>query len=283
MSKIQTAIEAARKRHEVVQAQSSAPAGAFSAQAVDHTPSSSNGRLMMDNVRRVAVNLETCNANRILTHDTPHPAEGAYRMLRTRLMQNKRSSGWRILGISSINQNEGKTSTAINLAISIAAEIGQEVVLVDLDLRRPSIHTYLGIDADEFTCLTQFLEGGAQNLGDLLICPDIDRLGCLLSAIPLPQPSDVLASPRGKRLFEELRRQLPPETIVIVDLPPLFSTDDALAVAPMLDGLLLVVAEGYTNREDLADARLLVQEFNVIGTLLNKSVEKDNKRTHYDY
>lgn len=237
----------------------------------------------MGNVRRVAVNLETLKANRILTHDTRHPAEAAYRMLRTRLMQKTRSRGWRILGISSVNQNEGKTFIAINLAISIAAEIGQEAVVVDLDLRRPTIHTYLGIDADEFTGLTQYLDGGAQDLGDLLICPDIDRLGCLLNAIPLPQPSDVIASPRGKRLFEDLRRQLPPETIVIVDLPPLFSTDDALAVAPMLDGLLLVVAEGYTKREDLADARLLVQEFNVIGTLLNKSIEKDNKRTHYDY
>ena len=282
MSKIQAAIEAARKRHEAVQAQSSIPATS-SAQAVDHTTSSGNGRLSMRNVRRVVVNLETFKANRILTHDTPHPAEAAYRMLRTRLMQKKRSSGWRILGISSINPGEGKTFTAINLAISIAAEIGQEAVLVDLDLRRPTIHTCLGIDADEFTGLTQYLEGGAQNLGDFLICPGIDRLGCLLSAIPLPRPSDVLASPHGKRLFEELRQQLPPETIVIVDLPPLFSTDDALAVAPMLDGLLLVVAEGYTKREDLADARQLVQEFNVIGTLLNKSVEKDNKHTHYDY
>jgi Mrp family chromosome partitioning ATPase len=235
----------------------------------------------MANVRRVAVNLEDFKANRIVTHDSRHPAEAAYRMLRTRLMQKKRTQGWQILGISSLGQDEGKTFTAINLAISIAAEVGQEAVLVDLDLRRPAIYAYLGIDESMFTSLTHYLDGRAENLGDLMICPGIDRLGCLLSSEQLAQPSDVLASPLGKRFFEELRHRLPPETIVIVDLPPLLSADDALAVAPMIDGLLLVVAEGHAKRNELADARQLIEEFNVVGTLLNKSVDRDNRNVYY--
>jgi protein-tyrosine kinase len=68
-----------------------------------------------------------------------------------------------------------------------------------------------------------------------------------------------------------------PQTIIVVDLPPLLSTDDALVVAPMLDALLFVVAEGETKRSELAEAHHLLAEFNVIGTVLNKSVEADPK------
>jgi Mrp family chromosome partitioning ATPase len=192
-----------------------------------------------------------------------------------------RSNNWRVLGVSSIGPGEGKTFTAINLAISIAAEVDQEALLVDLDLRRPSVHSYLGVDGSEFKSLSQYLQGGAIELRDLLICPGFDRLACVLSATPLERPSDLLASPRGKQLFEAIRNRLPPEVIVVVDLPPLLSVDDALAVAPMLDALLFVVAEGHAEREALAEARELLQEFNVIGTLLNKSIETERRKGYY--
>jgi Mrp family chromosome partitioning ATPase len=281
MSRLKTALESARKKREASQGLSSGSLVGGQATVAAHPLPSGDDLLRMGKVRRVPANWEAFKANRILTQDAHSPAVSAYRMLRTRLMQKMRSHGWRILGVSSLGQNEGKTFTAINLAISIAAEIGQEAVLVDLDLRRPSVFTYLGIDAGQFTSSTRYLEGSVADIGELLICPGVDRLGCLLSADSLDQPSDVLASPHGKRLFDDLRRRLPPETVVIVDLPPLLAVDDALAVAPMLDGLLLVVAEGYAKRNEIADARELLQEFNVIGTLLNKSVETDNRKHYY--
>jgi Mrp family chromosome partitioning ATPase len=196
-------------------------------------------------------------------------------------MQSMRSNGWRVLGISSIGPNEGKTFTAINLAISIVAEIDQEAVLVDLDLQRPSIHTQLGIDAGEFKSLSDYLEDGTQDLGDLLVCPGIERLGVLLSASPLQGSSDLLASARGRELFAELRGRLPSNVVIIVDLPPLLAADDALAVSPMLDALLLVVAEGQAERSDVEEARQMLEEFNLIGSVLNKSVAKDTKRSYY--
>jgi len=234
-------------------------------------------------LRQVTVDQKTFDANRLirLDSDSKHPALGAYRMLRTRLMQSMRSNGWRILGISSIGQNEGKTFTAINLAISIAAEVGQEAVLVDLDLRRPSVYSNLGIDKNDFIELGDYLEGGTKDLSNFLTSPGIDRLGTLLGATPMAHSSELLASPRGKQLFAELLVRLPSNAVVIVDLPPLLVADDALAVAPMLDALLLVVAEGQAERSDLADAQQILQEFNLIGTVLNKSVEKDSKHSHY--
>jgi capsular exopolysaccharide synthesis family protein len=235
----------------------------------------------MSSLPNIATDAAVLNANRILSPDTPHQAEGAYRMLRTRLMQKMRSNGWRTLGVTSIGPNEGKTFTAINLAVSIAAEVGQEVLLVDLDLRRPSVHRYLGIDPSEFASVGQYLDGTSEKLGEMLVCPGIDRMGCLLTGVPLDQPSDLLASPRGKQLFDDLRRELPPETVIVIDLPPLLTVDDALAVAPMIDALLFVVAEGETKRDELTDARQLLEEFNLVGTLLNKSIDTDSRKNYY--
>jgi len=283
MSKIQTALDRAKGGRADARGQSTSQAAASTFDARGKVAYRNTGLLDVNNLRRVNVDWETFKANRLLTQDPTvrHPAQGAYRMLRTRLMQSMRSNGWRVLGISSIGPDEGKTYTAINLAISIVAEMDQEAILVDLDLQRPSVYTQLGIDAGEFKSLSDYLEDGTQNLGDLLVSPGIERLGVLLSANPLQGSSDLLSSTRGKELFAELRGRMPPEAVIIVDLPPLLVADDALAVSPMLDALLLVVAEGQAERSDVAEARQMLQEFNLVGTVLNKSIEKDSKRAQY--
>lgn len=239
--------------------------------------------IALSGIRRIALDEGVFAGNHLLQNDAEnrHPARSAYRMLRTRLMRNMRSNNWRILGVSSIGKGEGKTFTSINLAISIAAELGQEAVLVDLDLQRPSVNQYLGADPADFTSLRTYLEDDSKDIADLLVCPGIERLGCMLSHDPFERSSDVLASPRGKQLFTELRERIFEKTVIIVDLPPLLATDDALAVAPMLDALLLVVAEGEAERADLADAKHMLEEFEVIGTVLNKSRESEGNRPDY--
>ena len=239
--------------------------------------------LLVGNSRTVTIDQDIRHNSKILVQDTTerHAAEGAYRMLRTRVMRSMRSNNWRILGVSSGSQNEGKTYTAINLAISIAAEVDQEVVLIDLDLRRPKVCEYLGVDADDITDLKAYFEDEERDLQTMMVCPEIERLGCLLSSQPLDRPSDLLGAARGRTLFEELRDRLAPDVVIIVDLPPLLAADDALAVAPMLDAFLLVVAEGQAERQDLEEVRTLLQDFNHIGTVLNKSVEKDSRRANY--
>ena len=259
--------------------------------AVDLPVAANNGveetspRLSVEMLPQVNVDWEVLEANRILTFDAEecHPAQGAYRMLRTRLMQNMRANNWRILGVSSIGENEGKTFTAINLAICIAAEFGQEAVLVDLDLRKPTIYRYIGVDPDDVTGLKDYLEDESRDLVDLCVNPGIDRLGVLLSTEPLARSSDMLASARGTQLFADLRSRFSKNAIIIVDLPPLLATDDALAVASMLDALLLVIAEGQAERKDVLEVSHMLEYFNVIGTVLNKSVEKDSRRTSYYY
>jgi len=281
MSKIQRAVERAKKTQ--------ANTG-IKEDTIEHVPNAANQFALADSLRLdigkmpfIDVSEAVLNENRILTHPGAprHPVQGAYRMLRTRLMQILRSNNWRVLGVSSIGENEGKTFTAINLAISIAAEIDQQAVLVDLDLQRPSVHKYFGLDSSDIYSLREYLGDEHRDLADLFVCPGIDRFGLLMSAEPLARSSDVLASPRGVQLFAELIGLLPKDAIIIVDLPPLLATDDALAVAPMLDALLLVVAEGQAERHDVLDARQVLESFNVVGTVLNKSVEKDSRKSSY--
>jgi protein-tyrosine kinase len=280
MSKIEAAIQRARRLHKEAEAEWSS--GSSKAQ-LPSAPGRERGptarpSLSADMLRRVNMDRDVARENRVLGHDiNPSGGQSEYRMLRTRLMQRMRSNKWRVLGVSAAGEAEGKTLTALNLAISIAAEVGQEAVLLELDMRRPNISKILGISPQDFTSVSNYLRDGANDVQELLFCPGIERLGCILCSEPLERASDLLASASGQQLFTELRRQLLPQTIIVVDLPPLLSTDDALVVAPMLDALLFVVAEGQTKRNELAEAQHLLAEFNVIGTVLNKSVEADAK------
>jgi capsular exopolysaccharide synthesis family protein len=286
MSKVQTAVERAKELR-----QKDHPPGTGESRTTDRKASAratnihSAPSISVEQLRTIKVDPETLKRNRIVTDDSTdtHPVQNAYRMLRTRLMQNMRSNGWRVLGVSSIRENEGKTFTAINLAISIAAEIGQEAVLIDLDLRKPSIHSCFGIESHQVAGLKEYFEDNRSDVSKLLVCPEIERLGLLLSAVPLARSSDILVSDRGRQLFDELRSRLSERTVIIVDLPPLLAADDALAVAPLLDALLLVVAEGQSERSDILESRHILESFNLIGTVLNKSLDKDSKRKSYYY
>jgi Mrp family chromosome partitioning ATPase len=220
--------------------------------------------------------------NRILVETDPRqPAESAYRILRTRVLRQMRTNGWRRLGITAARPGEGKTLTTINLAIAIAAEHSQPVVLIDLDLRRPRVHRYLGIPESQFTSLSDYLEGRTSSLDQLVTSLVEQGLHCVLGSRPVERSSDLLASPQGQAFFGDLAARLP-EAILIFDLPPLLSTDDPLVAAPMLDALLLVVAEGGAPREEIAAAARSLSEFNLLGVILNKTLERSEKG-YYDY
>lgn len=220
--------------------------------------------------------------NRVMTEGDPALAAGnAYRMLRTRVMRQMRANRWRRLGVTAARPGEGKTLTAINLAVAIAAEHTQPVVLIDMDLRRPRVHRYLGVAENNFTSISDYLEGRMNSLDPLVITLAEQGLHCVLNAKPIERSSDLLASPQGQAFLNDLADRLP-DAILIYDLPPLLSTDDPQVVAPTLDAMLLVVAEGVSAREDISSAAKLISEFNLLGVVLNKSVERSEKG-YYDY
>jgi protein-tyrosine kinase len=212
--------------------------------------------------------------NRVLSAESPDAVVQAYKVLRTQVSQRMRANGWRTLGITSPRRGEGKTITAINLAISLAMESSHTVLLVDADLREPSVHTYLGLDIENG--LREYLLG-ALPLEQILIHPLIRRMVVLPGSGPVPSSSELLVSPVMLALVQELKRRYPARH-VIFDLPPMLTGDDVLAFAPYLDSMLLVVEEGKTVRAELARAAELIQgsNHNLMGTVLNRSGERSS-------
>lgn len=208
--------------------------------------------------------------NRIVSALGAGPFTDAFKILRTRVLRAMRANNWNALAITSPGEHEGKTLTAINLAISIAMEVGQTVLLVDADLRHPSVHQYFGLTPD-FGLSDYLLANEA--IEDLLIHPGIAGFVFMPGGRSLQNSSEMLSSPKMSELVRELKARYPARTIIF-DLPPALSAADALAFAPHVDASLLVVEECKTQGDDLERAVEVLQgATNLLGVVLNKSRE----------
>ena len=205
---------------------------------------------------------------RVITAQETGASADAYRMLRTQVLQRLNENNWNALALTSPGPSEGKTLTAINLAISLAQEVTCTVLLVDADLRHPSVHSYFGLAPGKG--LGDYLTGDIP-LSDLLINPaGIERFVILPGGTPLSNSGEMLNSPKMKQLVEELKERYR-SRIILFDLPPLLSSADALAFSPYVDAALLVIEEGKSPAEDIQRAVELLQNTNLIGTVLNKA------------
>lgn len=220
--------------------------------------------------RVVEVPPDVLRANRIVATQDGDETANIYRILRSQVLKKMSDAGWSTLAVCSANQGEGKTLTAINLAISLAIDVNQTVLLVDLDLRDPDVAGKFGI-APEFG-LDDFLRGRV-DLAQCLVNPGIERLVLLPMRAPMDKSSEVLGSPAMARLAHELKNRYP-DRIVVYDMPPVLLTDDCLAFMPNVDAALFVVAEGESARSDVERSLALLKDSHVIGTVLNKSLEK---------
>ena len=199
-------------------------------------------------------------------------AKSAYNELRTRVLQRMRSNNWRSMLITSPGPGEGKTLTASNLAISLARDVNQSVILVDLDLMRSSIAKYHGIDVDIKHGVGDFLLGNAE-LSDIIYSPgDIERLALVPNRQPLENSSDLLGSPKMKELIFWLQQQSE-KSIVIFDMPPALACDDVLTLCPSVDAVLVVVAQGKTDRIELEKTMKMLSDYEMLGVVLNMSDE----------
>ena len=210
-------------------------------------------------------------------HDAPH--RNAYKVLRTRILQRLRASKFNVIGVTGAGPGEGKSLTALNLAYSLAQDVNHQVILVDLDLRRPSVHEYLGLTPKYD--LSDILNG-SQKLKDVLVCPNVNRHAVLTNQTPYRDSSEMLSSPEMANLIQEFKN-LGPKTITIVDLPPVLASDDVIALSPLIDALLLVVGQGVCRREDLREAQELLRESEILGVVLNGTREKTAASGYYDY
>jgi protein-tyrosine kinase len=223
---------------------------------------------------RLPLDWPTLRERRIVSSEDTRPAAHAYRMLRTQVLQRARANGLNTVGVVSAINGEGKTLTAINLALSLAAEPNQTVMLVDLDLRRPAIAKTLGLNPD--SGLESWFGGDDPTKRVCYALEGVDRLYVLPTLAPVAHSSETLAGLGTRRLLNELRDR-DSGRLLIVDLPPVLLSDDALMVAPLLDAVVLVVNERRTRREDVARVIELLGNTRIIGTVLNRSSESENR------
>jgi protein-tyrosine kinase len=210
-------------------------------------------------------------SNRIISQPDMAGADqavAAFRMLRTQVLQRLDENAWRSMAVLSPGSDDGKTTTAINLAINLANDHQHTVLLIDFDLKKPTIAQKLGIKPEAGA--DDILRGTAR-VEDCLFHPQgFNRLVVLPTVAPMEHSSEALAGPRCRDLIAELRARYP-ERILLFDLPPILGADDALAFAPLVECALMVIAEGATRREDLLRSMELLRKMPIVGTVLNRA------------
>jgi protein-tyrosine kinase len=224
----------------------------------------------------VVLNPAVLERHCVLPQVADRAALRAYKILRTRLLRRLSAEQWGWIAVTSAKAGEGKTLTSINLAVALAQEPNTHVCLVDLDLPRPQVAAQMGIRCERG--LGDYLLGEAEALQVIYACGTPNLL-VIPNGRPFDYSSEILASPRMLELLRVIETELP-RHIVIFDMPPLTS-DDALAFAPRVDGVLLVVAEGRTDRAVVAKSKELLAEMNLIGVVLNHSSERDDAPSYY--
>jgi Mrp family chromosome partitioning ATPase len=207
-------------------------------------------------------------SNRIVDVSGSDAAAAAFRILRTQVLQRMLEHHWRSIAVLSPGSDDGRTTTAVNLAISLASDLRHTVLLVEFDLKQPIIAKRLGIDAQ--VGADDVLRGDA-GIEESLYHPDgYDRFVVMPGRAPMGGSSEMLTGPRCREIVAELRARYP-DRLLVFDLPPVLGTDDALAFVPLVECALVVVAEGMTPRADLLRCMELLRNTPVVGTVLNLS------------
>jgi len=203
---------------------------------------------------------------RLVAALAPHSlAAEQYRLLRTRLTRAENGRAVRAVVVTSPAKGDGKSLTAANLALTMAQEIQQRILLVDGDLRRPSVQSLFGLPPGPG--LADVLLGTA-DLSDALVTLTEHHLTVLTAGTPTSQPAELLGSPAMRRVLDTLRTRF---DRILVDMPPVSPLADLQIVAPMADGVLLIVRAGVTPKPAIERALAGLDASKVLGLVLNET------------
>ncbi|MCK0151697.1 P-loop NTPase [Marivita sp. S6314] len=220
----------------------------------------------------------------VITALRDNAAHARFDILRTRMLQALAENGWRRVAITSPTKDCGKTFTSANLAMSLSRQENCKTVLLDLDMRSPSLHKIFGVT-----------DPGV--IGDLLrdeIAPEHHLQGFAPNAISAgshvaigfnglvePYASELLQDPSTERVLKDIETKFDPD-VMLFDLPPALLNDDVLAMRPHIDALLIVAAGGMTKASDIKETeRRLGDKIPLLGVVLNKA--EDVEASEYAY
>lgn len=206
------------------------------------------------------------------------PIAEEYRKLRTRIFEATEKNFHNTILVTSSCKGEGKSVTAVNLAAAIASKLDNTVLLVDCDLRKPTLHTYFGIEPTHG--LSEYLTGKI-DLSEALINTGIGKLIFLPAGLPPKNPAELLTSKKMQMLMEQIKNRYT-NRYIILDSSPLLSTAEPAALASEADGVLLVVRERFAPRKEVEHALSLLNGANILGIVLNCD-DAQTRRYYYQY
>ena len=216
----------------------------------------------------------------MLCENLSFSASEAYKLLRTNLVYSiPNENTCRVIGITSSIRDEGKTTTAINLAYTLA-QTGAKVLLIDGDMRLPSIAKRLALNGK--IGLSDLLAGLYDEKNAVQASGILPTLMVMASGPLPPNPAELLDSERMRGAVEKLREQY---DYLVIDLPPVNIVTDALIVSSLVDGMMVVVRQDYTDRRSLSDciASLKLVNAHVLGFVMTDTQEEGSKYNRYKY
>ncbi len=230
---------------------------------------------------KAAVNTDASHDNPLLVmiNSTTSPVAEEYRKLKAVVAQLTKGDEFRnTLLVTSAIPNEGKSITALNLAVCLAQELDHTVLLVDADLRRPSVHRYL--DVENGPGLSECLANG-DDLAEAIIPTAIEKLSIVRAGIYADNPVELFSSQRMRDLIYELKNRYH-DRYIIFDSPPVLPFAEARSLAQLVDGVILVVKEGYTPVTNIQEAVSSLAGSTILGIVYNDAeIHKFDERYRY--
>ena len=266
MEKIQSAIAKARAERDAnALATGLVAAPALIAPAVGADLGASDTATAWRALKPLQLDAARLRDNRIVAFAGGHEAV-SFDVMRTKVIQQMRAHGWKRLAITSPSAGCGKSTIALNLAFSLARQPELRTILVELDLRRPSLAATLGISgAGSFSQVLQ----GRTGFGDVAFRYG-EGLAIATNAGPVRNPAEMLLGSSVPPALAEIEANFAPD-LMLFDMPPMLVSDDAMVFMGQVDAVLLIAAaETTTVKEVDACERELASQTNVMGVVLNK-------------
>lgn len=236
--------------------------------------------------RSVDIDLERLHHSGMVTPEhSRSPLAEEFRVIKRPLLHNAMASGpaavvnGNLIMVTSALPGEGKSFTAINLAVSIAMELDHTVLLVDADVSRPSVLRHLGLAPERG--LMDVLTGDVDDLGDVLLRTNIEKLSILPAGMPHPRATELLASDSMNQLLEQIAKRYP-DRIVVFDSPPLLVTTEARVLATHMGQIIVVVEAERTTQGSVRQALGTIDACPIKLMVLNKS-RRSGAGSYYGY
>ena len=227
--------------------------------------------------RKVSISPELMQERRLVMGLKNDPHADVFRQLRTNVLRQLRDKEWTSIAIVSPTAECGKSFITANLGIALAMEVNQTVLIVDADLRNPGIGWQFGLDVEKG--LLDYLHSEVP-VEDLFVNPGFDRLVVLPGRHTTTVSSEFLSLPKMSSLVKELKSRYE-SRIILFDLPPLLSSDDAMLFMDHFDAALLIIEDGKTTPEEVQRSLAMLEGTNLAGMVLNKTRGSETKPYQY--